>query len=78
MERIKMIWEFRGPNAHPTAEHHVIHLREFIAAEGLENTLCDTEKVSDMFSRAYLVVERKHMEDLRQRLKPHRGQLYNE
>ncbi|GAB5400377.1 MAG: hypothetical protein Aureis2KO_19620 [Aureisphaera sp.] len=76
MERVKLIWEFRGPNAHPTAEHHVVHLKEFVDSEQLQNTLCDSEKVSDFFSRAYLVVEKKHMNDLRERLKPHRGQLF--
>ncbi|MBX2828702.1 MAG: hypothetical protein KTR22_11090 [Flavobacteriaceae bacterium] len=78
MERVKLIWEFRGPNALPIANHHVIHLKEFVENEQLQNTLCDTEKMSDMFVKAYLVIERQHMDDLRNRLKPHRGQVYKE
>ncbi len=78
MESVKLIWEFRGPNAKPTAEHHVVHLKEFVEAEKLEHTLCDSETISEFFSKAFLVVEKKHMNDLRERLKPHRGQLYRE
>jgi len=35
MERqIKLIWDFRGPNALLTAQHHEIHLKDFIKTEG--------------------------------------------
>jgi len=78
MERIKLLWDFRGPNAQPIAKHHVVHLKEFVEAEGLQNTLCDTQKVTEMYWIAYLVVEKNHMNDLRERLKPNRGQLYTE
>lgn len=76
MERIKLIWDFRGPNAIQTAKHHVVHLKEFVESESLEHTLCDIEERSAMQCLAYLVVEKKHMNDLRDRLKPHKGQLY--
>jgi hypothetical protein len=36
MERkIKLIWDFRGPTAAKTAEHHEIHLKEYSAIEKL-------------------------------------------
>lgn len=76
MERIKLIWDFRGPNAQQTAKHHAIHLNEFAEAEKLEHTVCDIEQLSDMHFVAYLVVEKRWMDSLRERLKPHRGQLY--
>lgn len=77
-ERIKLLWDFRGPNAAPTAAHHVVHLKEFALAEKLENTICDIETISRMHHVAFLVVEKKHMHDLRARLKPNRGQIYKE
>tara|TARA_B100000795_G_scaffold71256_1_gene50129 strand:- start:20036 stop:20278 length:243 start_codon:yes stop_codon:yes gene_type:complete len=77
-QRIKLIWDFRGPNASQTAAHHVIHLKEFTRAERLENTLCDVENVHEMHHVAFLVVDKTHMDDLRERLKPNRGQLYVE
>ena len=33
--QIKLIWDFRGEAAAKTAEHHEIHLKEFIAIEKL-------------------------------------------
>lgn len=78
MKRIKLIWDFRGPNAKPIAEHHAIHLQEFAISEGLQHTICKTEEISEMHHIAYLVVEEKHMNDLRERLKPNRGQHYIE
>jgi hypothetical protein len=78
MERIKLLWDFRGPNAEPIAKHHAVHLKEFVETEGLQDTICSTEKVTDMHHIAYLVVAQNHMNDLRERLKPNRGQLYTE
>ena len=75
-DRIKLIWDFRGPNAAPIAEHHVKHLLEYTISEGLENTRCDIEKVSDMHCIAFMVVDKDQMNVLRERLKPHRGQNY--
>ena len=59
-QRIKLIWDFKGPNASQTAAHHIIHLEEFSRSEKLENTLCGLENVHDMHHIAYLVVEKKH------------------
>ncbi|GEQ86726.1 hypothetical protein ULMS_22340 [Patiriisocius marinistellae] len=77
-QRIKMIWDFKGPNASKIASHHVIHLNEFAITESLENTICDVEKLSDVHHIAYMVIDEENMQDLRARLKPNRGQLYKE
>jgi hypothetical protein len=33
--KLKLIWDFRGPASAKTAEHHEIHLKEYIAIEKL-------------------------------------------
>ena len=33
MRKIKLIWDFRGQAAAKTAEHHEIHLKEFLETE---------------------------------------------
>lgn len=76
MERVKLIWDFRGPNAQPIAQHHALHLQEFAVSEALQNTICTTEKITPMHFVAYLVVEKDKMNELRERLKPNRGQVY--
>ncbi|WP_158975906.1 hypothetical protein [Cellulophaga sp. L1A9] len=76
-KKIKLIWDFRGPAAAKTAEHHVIHLKEFIATEKLQLNITDVLHLNDMYSLAFLVVEESEMLIVRDALKPHRGEIYN-
>jgi len=71
--RIKLIWDFRGPDAEKTAQHHVHHLNEFAAMELLENPVSGVESISEMHYVAFLVVERSKMISVRDALKPHRA-----
>ncbi len=75
-KQIKLIWDFRGPAAEKTAEHHEIHLKEFISAEKLDLNITGYTVITDMHSIAYLVVNEKEMIAVRDALKPHRGELY--
>lgn len=74
--KIKLIWDFRGPEGYRTAEHHEKHLKEFIAIEKLPLDITGHEKINDMHSLAFMVVEDKDMITVRDTLKPHRGELY--
>ena len=76
--KIKLIWDFRGSTASKTAEHHEIHLKEFIKAENLELEITGFESHNDMYASAYMVVEEKNMITVRDALKPHRGEVYQE
>ncbi|UZO80425.1 hypothetical protein NBT05_15910 [Aquimarina sp. ERC-38] len=76
MKRIKMIWDFRGPTAKQIANHHVIHLKDYVQTHKLSNTLADFTEVNEMYTMAYLVVDESDMLITRNQLKPHRGQLY--
>jgi hypothetical protein len=75
-KKIKMIWDFRGPVASKTAEHHVIHLKEYITSEGLNNNLTGVSHINDMLSIAYMIVDESEMLKVRDALKPHRGEIY--
>jgi hypothetical protein len=76
MRQLKLIWDFRGPNASHTAEHHLIHLKEYISLENLAITITGVEHINDMHSMAFLVVNEDQMKSIRDTLKPHRGQVY--
>jgi hypothetical protein len=79
MERkIKLIWDFRGPASAKTAEHHEIHLKEFIAIEKLPLNITGFEIQNEMYAIAYMVVTDDYMISVRDALKPHRGELYQE
>jgi len=78
MRKLKLIWDFRGPVSQKTAEHHLIHLKEYISLNALEILITGVETLSDMHSLAYLVVDESEMKPIRDALKPHRGQVYSE
>lgn len=76
MRHIKLIWDFRGPASAKTAEHHDIHLKEYVAAEQLAPGITGWEAFGEMHAIAFLVVEEKDMIPVRDRLRPHRGELF--
>ncbi len=71
-----MIWDFRGPAAAKTAEHHEIHLKEYIAMEKLPLEITGFTALNEMHAIAYVVVTDAEMIQVRDALKPHRGELY--
>ena len=73
--QIKLIWDFRGPASAKTAEHHEIHLKEYISIEKLPITLTGFEIKNEMHAIAFMVVTDEHMIQVRDILKPHRGEL---
>lgn len=78
MRKLKLIWDFRGPDALKIAEHHVIHLKEYIAIEKTALNITGFEQLNDMHSIAFMVVNDDEMRPIRDALKPHRGQVYQE
>lgn len=77
-DRIKLIWDFFGPNGKPTAEHHIKHLAEYVEAKNLQNTLLGVSEINPQHHIVYMIVEKELMDSLRKILKPNRGQLYEE
>ena len=78
MRKIKLIWDFRGSAAAKTAEHHDIHLKEFLEKEKYSLQITGFEIVNDMYATAFLVVEEQDMIQFRDALRPHRGEVYVE
>jgi hypothetical protein len=76
--RIKLIWDFRGPASSKTAEHHEIHLKEFITTEKLSINITGFEIYNEMYAIAFIVVSDENMLAVRDALKPHRGEIFSE
>lgn len=76
MRKIKLIWDFRGPAAQKTAEHHEKHLKEYIAMEKLPLNITGFQVIDEMYAIAFMVVTDEFMIGVRDALKPHRGALY--
>ena len=78
MNKLKLIWDFRGPDALKIAEHHVVHLKEYITIQKTELNITGFEKLTDFHAIAFMVVTESEMKPIRDALKPHRGQIYYE
>jgi len=76
-KEIKLIWDFRGPASAKTAEHHEIHLREYILAEKLSPNITGFEILGDMYAIAFMVVTDETLIQVRDALKPHRGEVFS-
>ena len=74
--KIKLIWDFRGPASGKTAEHHEIHLKEYIAIEKLPINITGFKIQGEMQAIAFMVVTDEYMIAVRDALKPHRAEIY--
>lgn len=77
-KKLKLIWEFRGPEALHIAKHHEIHLKEFIQKHQLSYNITGYEQLSEVHSIAFMVVDQDEKITVRDALKPQRGQYYQE
>lgn len=78
MRKLKLIWDFRGPDAFKIAEHHEKHLKGYVALEKTNLNITGFEQLNEAHSVAYMVVTEDEMKPIRDALKPHRGQLFEE
>ncbi len=76
MRKLKLIWDFRGPNASKIAEHHEIHLKEYISAKSISVQKTGIEELHELHSIAFIIMDEADMKPIRDALKPHRGQVY--
>ena len=73
--KLKLIWDFKGPDSLKIAEHHCIHLKEFALIEKLHYYEINYTILSEMHTIAFITVDEVDMKTYRDALKPHRGQL---
>lgn len=76
MRQIKLIWDFRGEASAKTAEHHEIHLKEYISIEKLPLNITGFEIKNEIHAIAFMVVTDENMISVRDTLKPHRGEVF--
>tara|TARA_B100000989_G_scaffold287334_1_gene256874 strand:+ start:876 stop:1109 length:234 start_codon:yes stop_codon:yes gene_type:complete len=75
LEKIKLIWDFRGPVAKETAQHHLKHLQEFFKIEKKILINSGTKSLSDLHTITYVIVNKAELDFYKSLLRPHRGQL---
>ncbi len=74
---LKMIWDFRGPDAYKTAEHHEIHLKQYMEKENISGTTGITEE-SELHTFAFMIIAEQDMIKVRDELRPHRATWHQE
>lgn len=72
---VKLVWNFSGEGSLKTAEHHLIHLKEYAESEKIEVVEFATQKQSEFTSTAFMIVAKDLVAPLRESLKPHQGFL---
>ena len=77
MQKIKIIWDFRGQNNLHIAKHHAIHLKEFCVKEGIIFIEVNFESISEFHSIAHVITEKSNVVIIRDALKPHRAEIVN-
>ena len=73
--KIKLIWDFKGPDGLATAKHHCIHLKEFAQIDQLTYHEVNHKELNPMHIIAFIIVDESNMKTFRDALKPHRGEL---
>jgi hypothetical protein len=73
--KAKLVWNFSGEGALKTAEHHLIHLKEYAEREKVEVIEFGTQKQSEFTAIAFMIVTKDLAASLRVSLKPHQGFL---
>jgi hypothetical protein len=74
--QIKLIWDFHGESSDKIAEHHEIHLKEYIAIEKFPINITGFEIKNELHAIAFMVVTDDNMIAVRDSLKPHRGVIF--
>ncbi|BAO54145.1 hypothetical protein [Nonlabens marinus] len=78
MRTLKLIWDIKGPDAELTAQHHLTHLREYIKEHKVEVVASGVEHMNGVHHICFTAVKEKDMPQMRDDLKPHRAQLWQE
>ena len=72
-KKAQLIWNFNGQDGLKTAEHHLVHLKEFAQMEAVPILKSGINKTSPLSCEAFIVVEMEWAEKLRTQLKPNKG-----
>ena len=73
--KAKLVWSFSGEVALKTAEHHLIHLKEYSHRDKVDVIEFGIEEQTEFIAIAFMIVNKDLVNDLRQSLKPHKGFL---
>jgi hypothetical protein len=71
--RLRLIWDFFGPDAERTALHHRVHVETFAQRERVSGATSGADAGNDGHWMAWLVVDASEVDRVRRALRPQRG-----
>jgi hypothetical protein len=73
MQKVKLVWDFFGPESKNTAQHHLIHLSEFSKDKSVNfyDSGTDSESENNFFS--FIVIDFSNLDLIKKMLKPNRA-----
>lgn len=75
MKKIKIVWDFYGDKSLKTAEHHVVHLLEYMDKNKISVLGSGVESGADFHHMAYVTLTENDVTAVKHQLKPHRAFL---
>lgn len=72
MRKIRLLWDFRGPDSLETAKHHMIHLKEFTQIDNLPFIEASIIEQNKYVNSAFIIISESDLETFKNGLKPHR------
>tara|TARA_B100001093_G_scaffold305440_1_gene291409 strand:+ start:117250 stop:117486 length:237 start_codon:yes stop_codon:yes gene_type:complete len=72
-KKIKLIWKFSGTNALKIADHHLVHLNEYILQHDIDVIDKGTKLINEFSSISFIIIDNDLVENLRLVLKPHKA-----
>lgn len=74
-KKTKLIWQFYGMDALRIADHHLVHLNEYLNREDIFVVDKGTELTNEFSAMSFITIDNYLVEKLRVDLKPHKGFL---
>ena len=69
---IRVIWDYYGPSAQPTAEHFQRHLESFLTENDCGEFTASMEVVTPMHAATYADIQPEFLDAVGSALRPHR------
>ena len=74
-KKIKIVWKFTGVDALKIADHHIIHVKEYMVSNDITMFEEGTEEVNDYAANSFIVIDSINLEKVKNDLKPHQAFL---
>ena len=73
MTNIKFVWDFFGPDSKSLAQHHLVHLIDFVSKENILSLSSGVSTESDNYSYSFIILDSSYLEIIKSKLKPHQA-----